>query len=94
VRIFRRPPPFMHAKAMIIDDHVSIVGTANWDVRSLRLNYETSISVHDEVFANSLKHIVLDDEAQSEEVMLAGWRERPSWHRLVENACSLMTPVL
>ena len=94
VRIFRRPPPFMHAKAMIIDDHVSIVGTANWDVRSLRLNYETSISVHDEAFANSLKHIVLDDEAQSKEVTLAGWRERPSWHRLVENACSLMTPVL
>jgi len=79
---------------MIIDDRVSFVGTANWDVRSLRLNYETNIAIHDEAFANSLKRIVLDDEAQSDEVNLANWRERPSWHRLAENACSLMTPVL
>ena len=94
IRLFRRSPPFMHAKGMVVDDHISIVGTANWDVRSLRLNYETNISIHDEAFANSLKRIILDDEAQSDEVNLAGWRERPSWHRLAENACSLMTPVL
>ena len=79
---------------MIIDDRISIVGTANWDVRSLRLNYETNIAVLDEAFANSLKRVVLDDEAQSTEVDLATWRERPQWHRLAENACSLMTPIL
>ena len=94
VRLFLRAPPFMHAKAMIIDDCVSIVGTANWDVRSLRLNYENNLSIHDEAFANLLKRIVLDDEAQSEEVTLSVWRERPSWHHLAENACSLMTPIL
>jgi cardiolipin synthase A/B len=94
VRVFERAPPFLHAKAMIIDDRVSIVGTANWDVRSLRLNYETNIAVHDEAFANALKRIVLDDEAQSEEVTLAVWRQRPQWHRLAENACALMTPIL
>ncbi len=94
VRLFLRPAPFMHAKAMIVDDRVSIVGTANWDVRSLRLNYETNISIHDESFTNSLKRIVLDDEAQSDELTLAAWRKRPSWHCLAENACSLMTPIL
>ncbi len=94
VRIFERRPPFIHAKALIVDDSVSIVGTANWDVRSLRLNYETNVSIHDEVFANSLKRIVLDDEARSTEVTLEGWRKRPQWHRLAENACSLMTPIL
>ena len=94
VHLFERPPPFIHAKAMIIDDHISIVGTANWDVRSLRLNYETNIAVHDGAFANSLKRVVLDDEAQSKEVNLAEWRKRPKWHRLAENSCSLMTPIL
>ncbi|MBT3192147.1 MAG: cardiolipin synthase [Verrucomicrobia bacterium] len=94
VRLFERPEPFLHAKAMIIDDRVSIVGTANWDVRSLRLNYETNVAIHDEVFANALKRIVLDDEAQSSEIELAAWRQRPQWHRLAENACSLMTPIL
>lgn len=94
VHLFQRSAPFLHAKAMIIDDRISIVGTANWDVRSLRLNYETNIAVLDEAFANSLKRVVLDDEAQSSEVDLATWRERPQWHRLAENACSLMTPIL
>jgi phosphatidylserine/phosphatidylglycerophosphate/cardiolipin synthase-like enzyme len=58
------------------------------------LNYETNISIHDESFTNSLKRIVLDDEAQSDELTLAAWRKRPSWHCLAENACSLMTPIL
>ncbi len=94
VRIFTRRAPFMHAKAMIVDHRIAIIGTANWDVRSLRLNYETSMILNDERFANALKRIVLEDEAQSDEVILAVWRRRPGWKRLVENACSLLTPVL
>ncbi len=94
VQVFERTAPFLHAKAMIVDDRISIVGTANWDVRSLRLNYETNIAIHNEAFANTLKRIVLDDEAQSNKVDLTTWRKRPKWHRLAENACSLMTPIL
>ncbi len=94
IRLFERPSPFMHAKALIVDDRVSLVGTSNWDVRSLRLNYEINVAVHDEAFADRLKRIVLDDEAQSQEITLTEWRKRPRWHRLVENACSLLTPVL
>ena len=94
VHVFERSAPFLHAKAMIVDDRISIVGTANWDVRSMRLNYETNIAIHNEIFANALKRVVLDDEAQSNEVDLGTWRQRPQWHRLAENACSLMTPIL
>ncbi len=94
VRIFERSGVFIHAKAMLVDDSIAFVGSANWDVRSLRLNYETIMAVHNDAFANSLKRIILDDEAQSREINLSTWRNRPSWNRLVENACSLMTPVL
>lgn len=94
VKIFERTGAFIHAKAMLVDDKIAFVGTANWDVRSLRLNYETIMAIHNEAFANSLKRIILDDEAQSTEVDLATWQTRPKIHRLIENACSLMTPVL
>jgi len=94
VKIFERHGAFIHAKALLIDDRVAFIGTANWDVRSLRLNYETIMGVHNEAFANSLKRIILDDEAQSTEINLSEWRKRPAWNRLAENACSLMTPVL
>jgi cardiolipin synthase len=94
VHVHERLPPFMHAKAIIIDDRVSIVGTANLDNRSLRLNYETNLVVFDEPFANALKRIVLDDMAQSEPLELAAWRSRPAHRMVAENLCSLLTPIL
>ncbi len=94
VRIFHRQPPFLHAKAMLIDGQTAITGTANWDVRSLRLNYETGMVLCDEPFGNLLKQIILEDEALSDEITLPGWHRRPAWHRLIENACSLLAPVL
>jgi len=94
VRIFHRRPPFMHAKAVLIDGHTAITGTANWDVRSLRLNYETNMIICDEGFSNALKRVILEDESLSEEITQALWRRRPAWHRLLENACSLLGPVL
>ncbi len=94
VRIFLRHPPFIHAKAMIVDSATVTVGTANWDLRSLRLNYETNLLAYDESFADQLKQHLLDDEAQSREIHLAGWEARPKWNRLLENACALLSPVL
>jgi cardiolipin synthase A/B len=94
VHIFERHPPFIHAKALIVDDAMAIVGTANWDVRSLRLNYETNLVMHDENLINALKRIVLDDEARSRQVDLAAWRRRPRSARIAENLCALLTPAL
>jgi cardiolipin synthase len=94
VRIFERRPPFMHAKACMVDDAFAIVGTANLDVRSLRLNYETNLAVHEEGFINELKRIVLNDIAASDEIDPAGWRARPVRQRALENLASLLMPML
>jgi cardiolipin synthase A/B len=74
VRIFERRPPFMHAKALVVDDTFAVVGTANLDVRSLELNYETSLAVSDDRFTEELKRIVLEDIAMSDELELLAWR--------------------
>lgn len=94
VRIFERRPPFMHAKALIVDDAFALVGSANLDVRSLRLNYETNLAVYDEGFIDRLKRVVLEDLARSDEIEPAAWRRRPAARRLLENACNLLTPIL
>ena len=94
VQIHERRPPFMHAKAMVVDDLLSIVGTANLDTRSLRLNYETNLVIFDETFADSLKRVVLEDVAASVPLSLAGWRERPMRRKVAENLCALLRPVL
>lgn len=94
VRIFERRPPFMHAKALIVDGAFALVGTANLDVRSLHLNYETCLAVYGEEFADVMKRIVHEDINFSDEVLPADWQRRPSRCRLLENLASLMTPVL
>jgi cardiolipin synthase len=94
VRIYQRKPPFIHAKAMVIDDAVALVGTANLDVRSLELNYETTALIEDETSINKLKLMIHEDMDLSTEVALNEWLQRPALHKLGENLCALMTPVL
>ena len=94
VRIFERRPPFMHAKALIIDGEFALVGTANLDVRSLSLNYETCLAVYSAGFVDVMKRIIHEDIACSDEVLLADWQSRPTRYRLLENLASLMTPIL
>jgi len=94
VRIFQRPPPFMHAKALVVDDAVALVGTANLDVRSLELNYETTVFVSDTPTIDKLKLLIHEDMDQSTELNLNEWLKRPPIQKLGENLCALMAPVL
>jgi len=94
VRVYERKPPFMHAKALIVDDVVAMVGSANLDVRSLRLNYETNLMVYDNEFINQIKAAILEEISLSGEIDLAQWKQRPLVQKMKENACSLLTPIL
>jgi cardiolipin synthase len=94
VKVYERRPPFMHAKGLLIDDAVAMIGTANLDVRSLKLNYETNLLVYDAPFINRLKEAMLEELALSHELDLNLWRQRPLAQRMRENACSLLTPIL
>lgn len=94
VRIYHRKPPFIHAKAIVVDDAVALVGTANLDVRSLELNYETTVLIEDENMINKLKLIIAEDISLSSELNYTDWIRRPKIQKLAENLCTLMTPVL
>jgi cardiolipin synthase len=93
-RIFHRKPPFIHAKAMVVDGTVALVGTSNLDVCSLILNYETTVLISDETAVNKLKFIIHEDMSESTELNLNDWLRRPAIQKLGENLCALMTPVL
>lgn len=94
VRIFERAPPFIHAKAMTVDDRMAIVGSSNWDFRSLYSNYETSLAVYDVRFVMHLKLLMSEDLHESREVLLGLFKKRPVFHRYLENACGLLSPLL
>jgi cardiolipin synthase A/B len=50
-RVWHHPAPFDHSKLMTVDAAWSLIGSANWDVRSLRLNFELDVEVYSERFA-------------------------------------------
>lgn len=54
VKIFFQPAPFVHSKLFVVDGYYSIIGSANIDPRSLRLNFELGIEVYDEDFSKKL----------------------------------------
>lgn len=54
ISLYFQPPPFVHTKALIIDDNYSLIGSANLDARSLRLNFELGVEVFDPVLNEQL----------------------------------------
>lgn len=56
-RVWLTPAPFDHSKLMIVDEAWSLIGSANWDTRSFRLNFELNVELHDKGVAASLSAI-------------------------------------
>ncbi|MGH1572742.1 phospholipase D-like domain-containing protein [Methylobacterium sp. P31] len=54
VRVWLDEPPFDHSKAMVVDDVWCFVGSANWDMRSFRLNFELNVEIIDAELAAQL----------------------------------------
>lgn len=94
VHIHERRPPFIHAKAMIVDDRLAIIGSANWDIRSLYSNYEILLTVYDAPFITALHLMMNEDLRQSDEIHLAHFKARPIRERYLENICGLLSPLL
>jgi cardiolipin synthase len=94
VRVFYQPPPFVHSKLMVVDDLWSLVGSANLDPRSLRLNFEFNLEVYDGELADRLGAHISTAMAAGWEVTLADMDGRPLWERLRDGGAKLLSPYL
>ncbi|GAB4576226.1 MAG: phospholipase D-like domain-containing protein [Rhodothalassiaceae bacterium] len=54
------PAPFDHTKLMVVDGYWAFIGSSNWDMRSLRLNFELNIEIYDSAFAQILDRHLAD----------------------------------
>jgi cardiolipin synthase len=94
VELLEYQPGIVHAKTLVADGHVALVGSANMDMRSFRLNFEVHALVHDASTATSLCDAFAGYEAKSRRIDLAEWRAR-SWTLGVrEGAARLVSPLL
>jgi cardiolipin synthase len=94
VRIYEYEPRFIHAKTMVIDDEVAIIGTANLDYRSFRLNFELIAVIYGKRVATRLAQAYVEDLASSREVTLSELAVLGFWTRLGQASARLMSPLL
>ena len=92
VRIWLSDPPFNHSKLMVVDEAWSFIGSANQDVRSLRLNFELNVEVHDPLLAGELDRFMLSHRHQRYGGERIGQRTFPA--RLRDSAARLLLPYL
>lgn len=94
VRIYEYLPRFVHAKTMVIDRDLSIVGSANMDNRSFRLNFEVCAAVYGSAFTQRLAAVFEDDLAECREVKPRQLERAPFTQRLGEATARLFSPML
>lgn len=94
VRIFRYTKGFIHAKTMVIDDSLSIVGTANLDYRSFDLNFEVNAIIYDTDNAVILRTQFENDIQDCDEVDQTAWKQRSAIKVLQSKAVGLISPLL
>lgn len=93
-RVWLTPPPFDHSKALLVDDCWSLIGSANWDQRSLRLNFEFNLECYDDKLATGLRQRIEKKLAHSRQLSLADVDGRPLPVRLRDGLARLMIPFL
>ncbi len=77
IELYEYQPAMMHTKAMMIDGALSVVGSANFDNRSMELNDELNVAVFNPAFASRLLADFDRDITQSKRIEVDGWRSRP-----------------
>lgn len=94
VQIYEYQQGLLHSKTLTIDGCWSLVGSANFDNRSLILNFEAGVALYDEGLARTLEEQFESDLARSKRVDPVEWEKRPARRIIVENAWRLFAPVL
>jgi cardiolipin synthase len=94
VRIFEYEAAVLHAKSLVADGYVSVVGSTNLDFRSFLFNAECNLVILDREVAGTLEQAFRDDLGSASEVAGADWRRRPWSHRTLDRAARLLSPLL
>jgi cardiolipin synthase A/B len=93
VKIYEYGPRMLHTKSLLVDDNLSIIGSANFDHRSFRLNFEVSMLFDDAGIASQLERVIETDLASAPRVRQG--RNRPLLSaRLPEALARLSSPLL
>ena len=94
VEIYLYEKGFVHAKTLVADGKLSMVGTANMDHRSFDLNFEVNAIVYDVAFAKKLRKVFFDDVKDAKKIDEKIWNKRSFYYKLGDRIARLFSPTL
>lgn len=84
VRVFEYQQATLHAKTVVVDGYVSLIGSSNLDFRSFWWNAECNVLLVDAVCGTAMERTFADDLANSTEITAAAWAQRSLGHRVLD----------
>ena len=93
-RVWLRPGPFDHSKLMVVDGAWTLLGSANWDARSLRLNFELNVECYSVELGAHLEGLAQARIAGARRYTLDDDRRRAFAVRLRDSVARLFAPYL
>ena len=93
VKIYRYEPGFLHQKVVLVDENLAAIGTANFDNRSMRLNFEVTMVFYDEEFGREVEEMLDRDFDASRRVSATDYTESSLPFRFAVRAARLLAPV-
>ncbi len=94
VEIYQYKKGFVHAKTVVTDKKIAVVGSANIDARSFDLNFEVNAIVYDIEVATELAEVFYDDLKDAEKINLEEWKARPLTRQFLDKVAGLVSPLL
>jgi len=93
VRIFEYHHTLIHTKLVLLDERIALVGSANFDPRSTRLNDEANLLIEDPALVRQHEEqSYAEDKRTAREVLVGEWRGRPLHRKLIDAAAHLLRP--
>lgn len=94
VEIYMYQKGFVHAKTLVADGKLSIVGTANMDHRSFELNFEVNVIVYERKFGEQMRKVFFEDLEDSMKIDPEEWYKRPAYRQFPEKIARLFSPIM
>ncbi|MDB4974073.1 MAG: phospholipase D/Transphosphatidylase [Myxococcaceae bacterium] len=94
IRVWLTPGPFDHTKLMLVDNEWVLLGSANWDTRSLRLNFELDVECYDRSLCEELTAHTSARISEARELTLRELKQRSLLRRLRDGFARLLMPYL
>jgi cardiolipin synthase len=94
VEIYLYKKGFVHAKTVVADGQLAIIGTANMDHRSFELNFEVNSMIYDSKIAQQLRDAFFNDIKDAVKINPNTWKKRTLFKQLPEKLCRLLSPLL